>query len=324
MDFVDETTGFGISGLDILKTTDAGASWTTIYTYSSPPFWGGLYDICFIDDQTGWVVGGFENSSGQPPVLLYTDDGGQTWDDRRSDIPMVADGEALLNVFFLDQNHGWIAGDVIFSMSSGSFIIRTSDGGTTWARTDLTDFFVADMHFTSSLNGWIVMGSANSKKAYTVDGGINWTISTGGGHSVWFLDSLHGYIVGGAGGSDRIIYTDNGGMSWTPQIDPHPYISSDYLNGVRFTDAGTGWIVGDQGEVLSTLPECLHHGDVDFNSTVSVGDAQLAFQIALHIFEPTYEEACAADCNGDGTVSCGDAQQIYWTAMAMDNCADPV
>ncbi len=71
-------------------------------------------------------------------------------------------------------------------------------------------------------------------------------------------------------------------------------------------------------------PDCIHHGDVDFSGTISSGDAQLAFLIAIGQMTPTYLEACAADCNGDETVSSEDAQMIMMTALGAATCIDPL
>ncbi len=73
----------------------------------------------------------------------------------------------------------------------------------------------------------------------------------------------------------------------------------------------------------TSTPECIHHGDVDFSGTHTAGDAQLAFYIVLEAYLPTDEEACAADCNGDGDVTAGDAQDIFG-AIFGGSCVDPI
>jgi V8-like Glu-specific endopeptidase len=70
--------------------------------------------------------------------------------------------------------------------------------------------------------------------------------------------------------------------------------------------------------------ECLNHGDINFDSSITAADAQLAFLIALGTYAPTYEEECAADCNGDGMVTAADAQLIFLTALGSETCADPL
>ena len=69
---------------------------------------------------------------------------------------------------------------------------------------------------------------------------------------------------------------------------------------------------------------CINDGDVNNDESITAGDAQLAFQIALGLYSPTPEEACAADCNGDESITAGDAQQIFMTALGTATCVDPL
>jgi subtilisin family serine protease len=71
-------------------------------------------------------------------------------------------------------------------------------------------------------------------------------------------------------------------------------------------------------------PDCIHHGDVNFDGVITASDAQMTFQIALGMIIPTYEEECAADCDGSGMVTAGDAQLVFMTALGAENCVDPL
>ncbi|MBN1298035.1 hypothetical protein JXA80_14750 [bacterium] len=72
-------------------------------------------------------------------------------------------------------------------------------------------------------------------------------------------------------------------------------------------------------------PECIHHGDVDFNGSLSATDAQIAFCITMGLVIPTYQESCAADCDGSGSITAADAQQIFLTVIgAASGCVDPM
>ncbi|MCD4655356.1 hypothetical protein K8T06_15655, partial [bacterium] len=62
----------------------------------------------------------------------------------------------------------------------------------------------------------------------------------------------------------------------------------------------------------------------DLNGELTAGDAQLAFQIALMMYTPSYEEECAADCNGDSEVTAGDAQGIFMAVLGTGSCVDPL
>ncbi len=74
----------------------------------------------------------------------------------------------------------------------------------------------------------------------------------------------------------------------------------------------------------ATPNECLNTGDVNADSELTAGDAQLAFQIALGTHTPTYQEECSADCNGDDEVTAGDAQGIFMAALGLGSCVDPL
>nr|HPQ40398.1 hypothetical protein [bacterium] len=71
--------------------------------------------------------------------------------------------------------------------------------------------------------------------------------------------------------------------------------------------------------------ECINHGDVTLDGSITAGDAQLAFLIALGSYSPSFVEECAADCNADGGVTAGDAQGIFLVALGSSpSCADPL
>jgi hypothetical protein len=73
-----------------------------------------------------------------------------------------------------------------------------------------------------------------------------------------------------------------------------------------------------------TQGDCVNHGDTNLDGVLTAGDAQMAFQIVLGSYTPTYEQECAADCTGDGIVTAGDAQAIFLSVLGMGTCADPL
>lgn len=76
--------------------------------------------------------------------------------------------------------------------------------------------------------------------------------------------------------------------------------------------------------VTPTSTECINNGDVNLSGDITSGDAQDCFLIALGTITPTYEQECAADCNGDAGVTAGDAQTIFLTVLGSGSCIDPV
>jgi hypothetical protein len=87
-----------------------------------------------------------------------------------------------------------------------------------------------------------------------------------------------------------------------------------------------GWNIDDVLVAFSQPCEhqCIHNGDANLDGSITAGDAQLAFSIALGTYTPTFEESCAADCNADAEVTAGDAQGIFGAALGLGVCADPL
>ena len=107
--FPNATTGYivGDAGT-ILKTTDAGTSWTTQISGT----FNGLTSVCFIGVDTGYAIGGSS-------TILKTTDGGNTWVLQAGGLPL------LTSVFFTNANIGYAVGG---SGSTGK-ILKTTDGG---------------------------------------------------------------------------------------------------------------------------------------------------------------------------------------------------
>ncbi|MBN1297847.1 dockerin type I repeat-containing protein [bacterium] len=140
--------------------------------------------------------------------------------------------------------------------------------------------------------------------------------NSGDSQATSFGAHVHGYAVGihplpasfSSTSNDQAIYyqritTNTGSATPTPVPTPTPPSSPT---------------------ATPTIPSCIHDGDVTLDGEITAGDAQLAFLIALGSYIPVFEEACAADCNGDSSVTAGDAQQIFLTALGGASCEDPI
>lgn len=120
--FIDDQNGWAIgSRYDestgvIHQTTDGGETWEraenlpTNHTFQ-------YVDVTFADDQTGWVVG-------TTNAVLYTDDGGSSWQERDVELPLRFT-TTLWGVDFMDQDAGMAVG------GPGAIFI-TEDAGETW------------------------------------------------------------------------------------------------------------------------------------------------------------------------------------------------
>lgn len=168
----------------------------------------------------------------------------------------------LVAVFFTSQDKGWIAGD-------GGFLAGTNDGGRTWVPYPLnTNEDINEIYFRNDDNGYLVAG----RKMYvTRDAGRSWQeirIYKSGDFgaarpeflSIRFSDKKHGYVIGSVlrhSGSDDIVVdsllmrTEDGGETWR-RIEVPSKVELYHLD---FDGNSKGWIVGDNGTILSSTDE---------------------------------------------------------------------
>ena len=111
-----------------------GGSWTLDQTNPS----GNYNGICFVDSNNGWAVGS---------KIINTVDG-QNWNPQTK--PDYAIDLGMNDVFFLNENEGWIIGE-------RGLVMHTTNGGTTWTveAEGVTDNYLCAVHFPSSNVGYI-------------------------------------------------------------------------------------------------------------------------------------------------------------------------
>jgi photosystem II stability/assembly factor-like uncharacterized protein len=276
--FSDATHGWAVgSWLDasyasvpvLLATSDRGATWSA-RDLSMAGSGASLSSISFVDAMHGWAVGSsYDQTAGFSPFVLATGDGGATWNVQSIDTP--SGGAWLSSVAFANAEHGWAVGTCDAGWIDGMpavapFIVATDDGGLTWYQqdpgyVDLLDGMASlnSVNFVDAQHGWAVgsTGCAANETAIilaTSDGGATWAIQQsssrdgyGGLYSVSFVDPLHGWAVGGAGGEQNgspvLIGTSDGGATWSNESPP-AVATNSFLDSVRFIDAGHGWAVG--------------------------------------------------------------------------------
>jgi photosystem II stability/assembly factor-like uncharacterized protein len=107
--FTSATTGYISNYLYVLKTTNAGVSWTPVYGGHNL----GGSSVVFVDDTTGYVS--------QYDTILKTTDAGAHW----SATPLP--GTSLNRLFFTSRDTG-------FCVEHGDYILYTYNGGLSWER----------------------------------------------------------------------------------------------------------------------------------------------------------------------------------------------
>jgi photosystem II stability/assembly factor-like uncharacterized protein len=200
-------TGYLVGRFGIFaKTTNGGANWDTTMSANptlTPYFCNG---VDFIDDNTGWIVGGISGPGGSTKIFKTTN-AGINWTEQTS----AYSGPIAVRVKMLNASTGFIAG-------AGQFQ-KTTDGGATWVLT------MAGLPASPSLNSLTVIDANNiftttsSTQAFaTSDGGANWVnlnfpiTNIGTLFCTDWIDANTGMVAGIFGTVGK---TTNRGQSWT-------------------------------------------------------------------------------------------------------------
>ena len=134
--FIDDNTGYAVGEEYILKTTNAGESWTSKkipdVTFNS---------VHFPTPETGYAVGdGIHDEC----KIYKTVDGGVTW----NELP-TNDLYASTDVFFFNADEGY--------STSGNLVLKTLDGGKLWEKKRIdTYFLINSLAFNTTSNGVLV------------------------------------------------------------------------------------------------------------------------------------------------------------------------
>lgn len=254
----------------IINSTDSGATWTVVPLLNIN---AQLSCIRFTDSENGYAVGGSWPHIHDDRLLLYTFDGGATWDTTYSyvdsaisaindddtsyyyinsisidsidiDISLIdkVDDSRFFDLDFGGPNSGCIVG-------ADNMIMTSNDVDSLWGISDslpipsvtfeggihLVHLYGVDM--IDDLNGWAVGSFSLIMK--TSDGGTRWTVqyidSTNFNslQSVSFLDENNGVAVGDGG---KVFITDDAGSTWGDISYISPYYGNTPINDNDLSD----------------------------------------------------------------------------------------
>jgi photosystem II stability/assembly factor-like uncharacterized protein len=166
------------------------------------------------------------------------------------------DDLTLLDVFFVDDQVGWIGGGS--GWDTGGFILQTKDGGDHWAMQlgdpKSSDPSIKQFRFIDEMHGWAVQGA---KLVRTSDGGANWEDAGSLPPYVPLKDYLftspnHGVFLGGYPGGSSIFTTNDGGKTWKQvftcatrlEVNGLMQNTGCNLNALQFPSPSVGYAVG--------------------------------------------------------------------------------
>ena len=150
----------------VVKSTDGGLNWQLI---DMSAFASALVDIHFINQDTGWVSGLSQLEGQEGGVILYTKDGGQTWETVHN---THQENDYVWKLQRLDESH-WFASIERSQLASvpNTEILKSSNGRL-WV-----PFQVSQEHFRLQMVGFLtpMLGwTGNGYFFETTDGGSTW------------------------------------------------------------------------------------------------------------------------------------------------------
>jgi len=231
--FRDKEAGFLLAGNSIFVTHD-GATWTQSRIFAPEEFEGAdveLYSVRFSSKKKGWVVGSISKRERVvDSILVYTDDGGETW--RRQRAPSRVE---LIHIDFVSDKRGWIVGN------EGT-ILFTRDGGASWTKQNVgTNVTLYHIDFRNDKNGWVV--GERGTLLRTTDGGETWTTIPTNVNvtllSIQFLNDDEGWAIGRSG---VILRSNDEGKTWAREDST----TKQNLYSLNFNKK-IGWVVGGAG-----------------------------------------------------------------------------
>lgn len=297
--FNNESTGWIAGGGTIYKSTDGGDTWKE----KPDGVDASLKAVHFIDANTGWAVG-------SKRTIIKTIDGGETWESQFS----TTQTGSLDNVWFIDAQTGMAAG-----WDPEGRLFRTTDGGQTWSPVNFPSAWIKGMHFINATEGWAVgirattisasvdpFGNASysifGKQATvwkTTDGGETWeeTVFTSEVwlNGVYFEDENTGWAAGEGG---TLIHTDNGGQTWTQQVNP--FGDQHDLYAIQGAGESTNWSAGDNGIVLQTTNDGALWNIKSGSGTLN------------HLYDVTFIDATTGWAVGNGSIIHTDDGGMTW------------
>lgn len=221
----------------------SGAAAQTAWQRQDSPVSDDLHNIYFADNSEGWII------THQTGRVLHTVDGGQEWK-----IQADLDSLTLESIHFVNRDTGWISGEK-------GLLFHTTDGGASWEmrRVADSDSWIYGVYFINSMKGLAVglRPGANMLEPVfqkTADGGDRWVDASDempqtGFEAIHFSNFREGYLAG----FGHILYTGNGGDSWSVQFtDTTSNTRCRFIRGLGFSKRGTGIAVGHCGMVLRT------------------------------------------------------------------------
>jgi photosystem II stability/assembly factor-like uncharacterized protein len=193
--------------------------------------------VAFSDERHGFLVGSNR-------LILETDDGGASWEERALDLP-EEENFRLISIDF-DGPEGWIAGQP-------GLLLHSTDGGSNWSRLFLDTKLPGEPYLIKALGKGKAELATNVGAVYdTADGGNSWRarVEDAAGTVRELRRSPEGRYVSVSSLGNFFSTWDPGQSTW--QL--HQRVSSQRLQSMGFQPDGALWMLA-RGAQLRFAPE---------------------------------------------------------------------
>jgi photosystem II stability/assembly factor-like uncharacterized protein len=222
----------------ILKTTNGGDEWIAENFPDTSKF---IRTIFFFDSLNGFVGGSY---------IGYSSDGGSSWIKSDIDSNMVSDFP-VYNFNFLNSQFGYACGG---RRDVAGVVWRTNNYGLNWSAQGVSADEIFDVFIFDSLNAITLSGDPEGRfliaKIKTTNSGENWINEDLPFFSLSFAIDFRTYNEGWSASGYKFLLTTNRGETWNEFETP----DSSTIYDLQFTDARTGYAVGENGVILKLDP----------------------------------------------------------------------
>ncbi len=276
---------------DLLRSTDAGNTWTNFTRIAGPPDRSSLNAIDVIPSGIGFAGGWSSN-------WVATSDGGRNWFN-----PPATPGLQETFAITVRDPQFILAGGV--GTNGHSDVRRSTDGGVTWTTHSLS------ANYTGYPEGLVALPDGTCYCATAGGTGINYVFRSTDGGTTWhqrnngvpasnrlndiqFLDPLTGFVCGGDFQSPVLYRTTDGGGTWTP-VGTNGLLMAG-IQDMHWHDAQNGIVIGDSRIQRTT------NGGASWTTVVGDGGwAALDFRDPLHGVATELDEAVRLTTDGGAT-----------------------
>ncbi|BEP16144.1 hypothetical protein acdb102_44550 [Acidothermaceae bacterium B102] len=198
----------------LIRSDDNGLRWSTVANSCTTQ---NLFSVDFLDALHGFAAGGTPNHYGGSQLLLATEDGGRTWQQRFSTGTPGGGGEQFPDGFaqvrFRTLTDGLaLSGACVGGADGpcGGSLWRTTDGGHSWHDTGLLGVDLSAVGGTATLTG---LGAVDAGLSVSTDGGATWSRTLAAAdRTIWQLSRTQAGLT--AVTNDGVDLSADGGHTW--------------------------------------------------------------------------------------------------------------